>query len=255
MATKIEPASVLIVDDEEAFRESTADLLRECGYTCDCAADGPSAEKLLRSSSYDLVVADILMPGNSRLEFITSMRTLASDTCAVLVTGYPSLDTALGSMRLDIAAYLVKPIEMKEFLDSVVRGVTRTRARRALRQTHLRLQQQADELLETQHIAAKESGRGGRTESQVFLDLTMVNIASSLRDLLWLAGAPGTQAHPEGPEGKAVCNLFHCPRLDVLRENIAHTINVLERTKQSFKSKDLGELRQRLEDVLYEGST
>ncbi|MDM7916105.1 MAG: response regulator [Candidatus Eisenbacteria bacterium] len=53
---------ILIVDDEETFRESTAEILRGEGYDCDSAPDSARAAVLLADHEYDLVIADIFMP-------------------------------------------------------------------------------------------------------------------------------------------------------------------------------------------------
>lgn len=68
---------ILIADDEVGFAEVTADLLREEGYVCDCAADAFAARRLLTGHCYDLLVADIKMPGNEELEFIGILPALA----------------------------------------------------------------------------------------------------------------------------------------------------------------------------------
>lgn len=64
-----EPPRILIADDEETFRLSTAALLEREGYRCDCAMDAEEAGKLL-SGSHDLLISDIRMSGNLRMEFL-----------------------------------------------------------------------------------------------------------------------------------------------------------------------------------------
>ena len=59
-----QPGRILVADDEETFAESTADLLRREGYQCDTAREASIAATLLAGSQYDLLIADIRMPGN-----------------------------------------------------------------------------------------------------------------------------------------------------------------------------------------------
>src|SRR4030042_1592190 len=110
---------ILIADDEETFRNSIADLLRRGGYQCDCAPDAIVAAELLRSADYDLLIADIKMEGNFELEFIRELPQIAEGMPVILVTGYPSLRSAIESIQLPVAAYLVKPFEFEELLVQV----------------------------------------------------------------------------------------------------------------------------------------
>ena len=89
----------------------TADLLRKEGYHCDCALDAATAAEMLRSDRYELLIADIKMPGNPQLELIKDLPNIAQDVPVILVTGYPSLNSAIQSVQMPVAAYLVKPVD------------------------------------------------------------------------------------------------------------------------------------------------
>lgn len=108
-----EKGKILIADDEETFLHSTADLLRREGYDCDIVPDGNRAAEMLGKGEYDLLIADIKMPGNGNLELVREMPRLAEGLPVILVTGYPSLKTAMESFQLPVAAYLPKPVEWR----------------------------------------------------------------------------------------------------------------------------------------------
>ncbi len=114
-----EPKRILLVDDEESFLYSTADILRREGYECRCAPDARSAADLLRQGSFDLLISDIKMQGNSDLEFIKEVPEMADGMPVILVTGYPSLKSAIDSIELPVVAYLIKPFELSELLERV----------------------------------------------------------------------------------------------------------------------------------------
>ena len=107
---------ILIADDEETFLNSMADLLRQAGYQCDCAPNAIVAAELLRNANYDLLIADIKMEGNFELELIRDLPQLAEGMSVILVTGYPSLKSAIQSLQLPVVAYLIKPFEFNELL-------------------------------------------------------------------------------------------------------------------------------------------
>lgn len=115
---------ILLADDEELFLHSTADLLRRQGYECDCAVDARTAVEMLGKKSYDLLIADIKMPGNPDLEFIKELPRIAEGMPAILVTGYPSLNSAIQSIQLPVVSYLIKPFEFSDLLAQVMSAIT-----------------------------------------------------------------------------------------------------------------------------------
>lgn len=107
---------ILIADDEDLFREATVEVLREEGYACDGAVDAYAAAALLQQKEYDLIIADIRMPGNEDLALFKRLQEAKSETPVVVVTGYPGLDAALPATRLSVAGFLAKPIDMDTLL-------------------------------------------------------------------------------------------------------------------------------------------
>ena len=240
-----EPARILFADDEETFLHSTADLLGREGYHCDTAADAASATELIRDSAYDLVIADIRMPGNTELQFTSELAHLVSGLPVILVTGYPSLRTAIRSIELLVVAYLIKPVDFQELLSRVRTGTERYRTYRAISATRKQLQdwQQKLDGMETWMVQAP--GDVSHVPVSTFLDLTLRNVVDALSDLKTLTETIALQRGSQD-----ACHLLGCPRPVVLLEAIREAIGVLESTKSSFKSKELGELRLKLDGIV-----
>jgi len=114
---------ILIADDEPLFLRTTADLLRKAGYECTCAPDGHAAVEALTAQRFDLLLSDLNMPGNLRLELLQHGRQRWPDMPVIVVTGAPSLPTAIESVRLGIADYLLKPVKYEDLLTSVRRAL------------------------------------------------------------------------------------------------------------------------------------
>ena len=112
---------ILIADDEESVLLSTADLLRIEGYECACASGAKTAFDMLRKRKYDLLIVDIKMQGNSDLQLIKKLPEIVDRMSVILVTGYPSLSSAVQSIKLPVVGYLIKPFEFSELL-TVVQG-------------------------------------------------------------------------------------------------------------------------------------
>lgn len=115
---------ILLADDEETFLYSTCELLRRSGYRCDRASNAKIAAAMLREQKYDLLIADIKMPGNAELELIRELPGLAGELPVVLITGYPPVYSAAVEMRLPVKAYLIKPFDFSELLAIVRKNVS-----------------------------------------------------------------------------------------------------------------------------------
>ena len=121
--SKLAPARILIADDEPLFLRTTSELLRKAGYDCACAADGDAALQALAQEPIDLVLSDLNMPGNLKFELLREGRRQWPDVPLIIITGAPSLPTAIESIRLGIADYLLKPVKFDDLLASVRRAL------------------------------------------------------------------------------------------------------------------------------------
>jgi CheY-like chemotaxis protein len=239
------PIRILVADDEEIYLQATAELLREDGFLVDTARDATEATRQLETHSYDVLVSDIRMPGNLQFEFIKQIGELAPDLPVIIVTAYPTVDTAVESMKLPVVAYLTKPIPIEVLTENILRCAAEVRTRQAVRQYAQRLVAWSDSLQQLQVAGWNRQGNPSKRLAQEVLGLSLGSIAGLLSDmsnLFKVALGEDTQAFP--------CVAGQCPRLNTYREVIRESIQVLEQTKHSFKSKELGSLRQKLEQQL-----
>lgn len=174
---------VLIADDEELFLESTADLLRRAGYECDTASNGRDALALLSQHGYDLLIADIKMPGNSDLELAHEVEESETPLPIVFVTGYPSLHTAVEALELPVVGYLLKPLDLNDLFFQVRRGVERGRLLRTLRAEKERAQAWIDTLELTERSLLHRDDMARREALDVYLTTSHQQILASIADL------------------------------------------------------------------------
>ena len=232
--------SVLIADDEETFREATSRLLAREGFGCHCAQDTEEAVECLRRSRFDLLVADIRMPRNPDLRVVRKARELDSEMAIILVTGYPSMQTAIRSVEMSIMAYLTKPVSFEELARHVRTAVRRSRKRRTLSAVAERL---GSVMTDLETARSKPLPRDEETD-EISLD-TVRTLAACLSQTLELSAR---SARDRGLGN--LCELLDCPQKAAHRQAILESIDVLKKTKDTFKSKALAELRTKLEHVV-----
>lgn len=244
-------ARLLIADDDETFREATADFLRRAGYLCDSVRDAQEAAAALSEHPYDLLIADINMPGNENLELLHGMQRRQTTVPVILVTGYPTVLTAVEALRLSVVDYLIKPLDFPSVLSRIGQAIDKGRLLRSLH----RARQEASEWAGTvEHFeqALLASGPVGVAPKLAWsMDQYLGQMATQLvRLTLNFKTAVGlvNKGQPEQPAD--LCAALRCPRLTAYEEALRETVAVLEKTKNAFKSKDLGVLRKRLEDLL-----
>ena len=239
------PGRVLIADDEETFLHSTADLLRREGYHCDTAPDASTAADMLSQNEYDVLIADIKMPGNPNLELIESIPSIARGLPAILVTGYPSLESAIQSIQLPVAAYMLKPLDFDELLLHVQVAISRYRVLTTVNRVQKRLSDWQTDLDKTEKFMRQSASGLSPIPVDLFLDLTLSNIVASLSDLRNLTESQLTHKHPS-----QVCHLLGCPRPPTFIKALREVISVLKKTKSAFKSKELAQLREKIEAMV-----
>jgi FixJ family two-component response regulator len=238
-------ARLLIVDDEEIFLLSTADLLRREGFLVDCARDVASALVRMETARYDVLISDISMPGNPDLEMLKRIPEQNTGLPVILVTGYPSGPSAIQAIGLSVMSYLVKPLEFQDLLAQVRKGVTVRRVQCAVQDSSRRIKGWAEELaaLATQ-VELFPSGAGRLSMNQL-TGIVLGRMAETLLDLKRLVDLGQIQDEATDP-----CNIHNCPRLEMYEQIMRDGIDTLERTKGAFKSRELGDLRQKLEQTV-----
>ena len=104
-------ARILVVDDDRAFRVSTAALLEAEGYHVEMAADAASAAEAVRGRRFDLMLLDLRMPGLDGIGLVEAMRVWGEDIPVLMVSGYGTIDTAVRALHTGVDDFLAKPFE------------------------------------------------------------------------------------------------------------------------------------------------
>ena len=124
--------TVLIVDDEEAIRDSCRQVLSKSGYECHIAIDGIEGLHLANQVDPDVILLDLMMPGIDGMEVLDQVLKTRPDAVCIVITGYATIESAVDAMKRGAFDFLPKPFTPEELRLIVARGLEQ---RRLLRET------------------------------------------------------------------------------------------------------------------------
>lgn len=111
--------NILIVDDEEEFRDLTSKRLEKKGLKVKTAESGEKALEILEHSYTDVVLLDVKMPGMDGIETLRRIRAMKPLVEVVLLTGHASVDSGIEGMKLGAFDYLMKPIDLEPLVEKL----------------------------------------------------------------------------------------------------------------------------------------
>ena len=114
---------VLVVDDEASIRDLLAKTLALAEYDVDVAPDGRSALERMRMYPYDLLIADLKMPGMDGLTVIREAKRYKADLPVIIITGFSTESSAIEAVNLGVAGYLTKPFRVPQVLAAAAKAL------------------------------------------------------------------------------------------------------------------------------------
>ena len=115
--------NVLVVDDEEIVRKSYSRSLDGARCEVETVSDGAAALRAMEHQAFDLVVLDLRMPGMDGMAVLKVLKERWPESEVVVITGYPSIDSAKEAIRLGASDYLAKPVGPDEIVGALSRAI------------------------------------------------------------------------------------------------------------------------------------
>lgn len=110
---------ILLVDDDRLLREVIGEYLVLQGYHVDMAEDATHALTKFEPGRYELALVDLVLPGKSGLELMREMMAQDPELFCLIMTGYPTIDSAYKSMVKGATDYIIKPFQLTELLSAI----------------------------------------------------------------------------------------------------------------------------------------
>lgn len=130
MTKPISQVGIVIVDDDKEICDYMDTFLSRDGFHVKTLTNPQDALDVVRTGRYHVAILDLMLPKIDGIELLRQIRKIDNDIAVIIFTGYPSLDTAVASMKLDAVDYIKKPFnpdEFREVIDRVLKrkGLTR----------------------------------------------------------------------------------------------------------------------------------
>lgn len=120
--------SILVVDDELLIRDLLYDFFTGQGWDIAVAESGQKALNIMRQKKVDLVLTDIKMPEMDGMDLTVKLRQEYPEVPVVVMTGYPSVESAIQALRQRVADYVTKPFNINELYKSIEQHLEESRA-------------------------------------------------------------------------------------------------------------------------------
>jgi len=164
-------AKILVIDDETIVHESCTRILTAKGYSINCAYTAQEGFAKIGEEPYDLVIIDVQMPGIMGIEALKKIKADYPDIGVIMITGYPTPETAVEAMKLGAFDYLPKPFTPDELTAVVSKALEKKRV-----------------LIETQHLENAYQDATKAISSSLNLNEVLDLIVKSVVNLLDVKG-------------------------------------------------------------------
>lgn len=138
--------SVLVIDDEIRIRTACLAMLRQDGFRADAAENVESGLQRLAERHVDIILLDLMMPGISGLEGLTSIRNRHPDTVVIVITGYATLEHSIEAMKSGAFDFISKPFSPDDLRAVLIKAVEHTRTLHDLANEKSRIKALVDHL-------------------------------------------------------------------------------------------------------------
>jgi len=121
----MERKSILIVDDDPGILNSFKEILEPEGYTVDTAQTASEALEKCKAQLYNMAIIDINLPDTEGTELLSKIHGMLPKARKVILTGYPTLENAVDSVNRQADAYIIKPVNPKDFLKVIAENMSK----------------------------------------------------------------------------------------------------------------------------------
>jgi two-component system, OmpR family, response regulator len=182
--------SLLVVDDDRDVCEYLEDFLVHDGYHVTTINDPTTAVEELKSGDYHVLILDLMMPKLNGIDLLGQIRRVDDDIAVVILTGYPSLESATASIEHDVSAYIKKPFSIDEFREVLTR-IARKKGLvlRPEDELHITIGRNIRELRKARSLTLKQMARRTNLSVSLLSQIERAESSASVSSLFKVATA------------------------------------------------------------------
>jgi DNA-binding NtrC family response regulator len=146
---------ILVIDDELFVRELLQEFLSKEGYKVYLAESGEKAVNLVKSTPVEIALIDLKMPGMDGISTLKEIKKIASNTVAIILTGYPTIESSIEALRSGAYDYVVKPFKLNDLKNAIEKALNEYRLKTEIGKLRERIKSLEDQLKEYQKISKR----------------------------------------------------------------------------------------------------
>ena len=187
---RVSQLSILVVDDDKDVCEYLEDFLTSDGYSVFCVNDPTQALDAMRDQEFHVAILDLMMPKLSGIDLLGQIRKVDDDIAIIILTGYPSLETATSSIEHDVSAYIRKPFSIDEFREAISRiAKKKGLILRHEDELHLTIGRNIRELRKARGLTLKQMSRRTKLSVSLLSQIERAESSASVSSLFKVATA------------------------------------------------------------------
>jgi DNA-binding NtrC family response regulator len=182
--------NILVVDDDKDVCEYLEDFLSSDGYTVTCINDPTQAIDAMRETEFHVAILDLMMPKLSGIDLLNQIRRVDDDIAIIILTGYPSLESATASIEHEVSAYIRKPFSIDEFRDAIGRiAKKKGLVLRREDELHMTIGRNIRELRKSRGLTLKQMSRRTKLSVSLLSQIERAESSASVSSLFKVATA------------------------------------------------------------------
>ena len=182
--------NIVVVDDDRDVCEYLQDFLTADGYSVTCVNDPTQALDALREREYHVAVLDLMMPKLSGIDLLGQIRRVDDDIAVIILTGYPSLESATASIEHEVSAYIRKPFSIDEFREALSRiAKKKGLVLRREDELHMTIGRNIRELRKSRGLTLKQMSRRTKLSVSLLSQIERAESSASVSSLFKVATA------------------------------------------------------------------
>ncbi len=184
------PLNILVVDDDHDVCEYLEDFLSREGYQVTSITDPTKAIDELKKEDYHFLILDLMMPRVGGIGLLEQVRRIDDDIAVIILTGYPSLETATASIQHEVSAYIKKPFSTDEFRE-VIRRIAKKKGLRLRREDelHSAIGHNIRDLRKAKNLTLKQMARRTKLSVSLLSQIERAESSASVSSLFKVATA------------------------------------------------------------------